>query len=96
MVPARTPAEALRLAQTTTESIQLLITDVIMPEMNGRDLADRLTAIVPGLKCLFTSGYTAEVIGRHGVLEQGVHFIEKPFTLRRLATMIQAVLDGEE
>jgi signal transduction histidine kinase/DNA-binding response OmpR family regulator len=96
VVPARTPAEALRLAQTTTESIQLLITDVIMPEMNGRDLADRLTAIVPGLKCLFTSGYTAEVIGRHGVLEQGVHFIEKPFTLRRLATMIQAVLDGEE
>jgi len=89
----KTPGEAIRLAQEHTGDIRLLITDVVMPEMNGRDLADRLASIKPGLKCLFMSGYTANIIARRGVLEEGVHFIEKPFSIKNLAAKVREVLD---
>ena len=73
--------------------IQLLVTDVVMPEMNGRDLAGQLKAINPGLKCLYMSGYTANVIAHHGVLDEGVVFIQKPFSTRELALKVREVLD---
>jgi PAS domain S-box-containing protein len=95
VVTAGTPGEALRQAEAHAAEIRLLITDVIMPEMNGRDLVKRISRITPGLKCLFTSGYTANVIAHHGVLEEGVQFLQKPFTLKDLAFRVcQALASG--
>jgi len=89
---AATPGEAIRLAHDHAGEIHLLITDVIMPEMNGRDLADQLTAAYPGMKRLFMSGYTADVIAGHGVLDPGMHFIQKPFSRTDLAKKVREAL----
>ncbi len=94
VMKASSPAEALRLAKTHADHLHLLMTDVVMPEMNGRDLAKKILAIQPHLKCLFMSGYTADVIARNGVLEKGVHFIEKPFLKHTLAAQIREALDS--
>ena len=96
VLPAAAPGEAIRLAREHAGEIHLLMTDVVMPEMNGRDLARNLLSLYPDLKRLFMSGYTANVIARHGVLNEGVHFIQKPFTMKDLATKIRNVLVGEE
>ncbi|MGA6927428.1 MAG: PAS domain S-box protein, partial [Desulfosarcina sp.] len=77
---AATPGEAVRLAREHAGEIHLLMTDVVMPEMNGRDLARNLLSLYPNLKRLFMSGYTADVIAHHGVLDEGVQFIQKPFS----------------
>ncbi len=90
---AANPAEAIALAEKETSEIQLFITDVVMPEMNGRDLAERLRTIRPGIKHLFMSGYTADVIVHQGVLDEGVHFIQKPFSLQELAVKIREALE---
>ena len=90
---ARTPAEALDLAVKESVCIELLITDVVMPEMNGRELAERLQRIYPKLQTLFMSGYTANVIAHRGVLKEGVNFIQKPFSKKNLAAKIRAALD---
>jgi two-component system, cell cycle sensor histidine kinase and response regulator CckA len=92
---AETPGEALRLATEYATEIKLLITDVVMPEMNGRDLAKSMQDIIPGLKCLFTSGYTANVIAHHGVLDEDVHFIQKPFSMHDLADKVRETLERE-
>jgi PAS domain S-box-containing protein len=88
-----TPGEAIQLARKHGGEISLLLTDVIMPEMNGRELADKLLTQYPGLRRLFMSGYTSDVIAHHGVLDEGVHFIQKPFTLVALAAKVREVLD---
>jgi YesN/AraC family two-component response regulator len=75
--------------------IDLLITDVIMPGMNGKDLAHNLQSMNPQLKCLYMSGYTADAISQHGVLDEGVCFIQKPFSLPDLATKVREVLDSK-
>jgi FixJ family two-component response regulator len=62
--------------------------------MNGRELARKIEKMIPGIKCLFMSGYTADVIAQHGVLEPGVNFIQKPFSLRDLAEKIRSVLES--
>ena len=90
---ACSPAEAIRVAGASAAEIQLVMTDVIMPGMNGWDLATQLRALYPHLQCLFTSGYTANVIADHGVLEEGVHFLQKPFSVRDLAAKVREVLD---
>ena len=64
-----------------------------MPEMNGRDLAKLISDIKPGLKCLFISGYTANVIAHHGMLDPGINFIQKPFSMEHLAVKVREVLD---
>jgi PAS domain S-box-containing protein len=92
VLAAASPGDAIRLAQEHGASIHLLITDVIMPEMNGRELAQRIFTLYPGLKRLFMSGYTADVIAHRGVLEDGVQFIQKPFTLKDLSAKIREVL----
>jgi signal transduction histidine kinase/DNA-binding response OmpR family regulator len=92
VLAASSPAEALRLAQENAGKISLLITDVVMPEMNGRVLSEKLNAIQPGLKCLFMSGYTADIISDHGVLPEGVFFIQKPFLLEDLAARVYEAL----
>ncbi len=95
VLAAGSPGEAIALAEENVGTIHLLMTDVIMPEMNGRDLARRLLSFYPDMKRLFMSGYTANVIAHHGVLDEGVHFIQKPFSLRPLGAKIREVLDQE-
>ena len=90
---AATPGEAIRLAREHAGEIHLLMTDVIMPEMNGRELAKNLLSLYPDLKRLFMSGYTANVIAHHGVLDDGVQFIQKPFSAQTLAVKVREVLD---
>jgi YesN/AraC family two-component response regulator len=82
------------LAKENSGEINLLITDVIMPEMNGKDLTQKLQSLYPQLKSLFMSGYTADAIAQHGVLDESVNFIQKPFSLPDLATKVRNVLDG--
>ena len=94
VLEASSPGEAIRLAREQTGRIDLLLTDVIMPEMNGRDLAKNLLSNRPGLKCLFMSGYTANVISHRGVLDEGEHFIQKPFSLNDLGVKLREVMEG--
>ena len=86
-------AEAIRVAGTHAGSIHLLVTDVVMPEMGGRELSERLVRTRPGLKVLYLSGYTDDAVVRHGVLESQSHFLQKPFTPGKLAAKIRQVLD---
>ena len=95
MVAASTPGEAIRLTREHAGDIHLLMTDVVMPEMNGCDLAKNLLSLYPRLKRLFMSGYTAEVIAHHGVLDEGVYFIEKPFSITALVAKVREALDSE-
>ncbi len=92
VVGASTPGDAVRLAAEHAGHIHLLMTDVVMPEMNGRDLAQNILSLYPGLKCLFMSGYTANVIAHHGVLDEAVNFIQKPFSKDDLAVKLRKVL----
>lgn len=93
VLAASTPCEAIRLANEHPGEIHLLITDVVMPEMNGRKLAERLMPLHPNLKLLFMSGYTSNVIAHQGVLNEGVCFIQKPFSMKDFATKVREVLD---
>ncbi len=92
---AETPGAAIDLARTYRGPIHLLMTDVVMPEMNGRDLAKNILVDYPDIKRLFMSGYTADVIAHHGVLEEGVNFIQKPFSQRDLAVKVRKVLAAD-
>jgi DNA-binding response OmpR family regulator len=92
VLAAASPEEGQQLAKDAVQRIDLLMTDVVMPRMNGRDLALDLLPRHPGLRCLFMSGYTADVIAHHGVIDEGVSFIQKPFSLRDLGAKIREVL----
>jgi len=87
-------AEAEQLAGRTPGPIHLLLTDVVMPGINGRVLAERLAPLHPGMKVLFMSGYTDSFIAGHGVLEEGNHLIHKPFTEQVLMVKIRELLDA--
>jgi PAS domain S-box-containing protein len=93
VLPAATPGEAIDLAKTHVDRIHLLMTDVVMPEMNGQDLAGQLIPLYPEMKILFMSGYTANVIAHHGVLDDGVAFIQKPFSMADMTEKVREVLD---
>jgi len=95
VLPANIPGDAIRLAREHAGEIHLLVTDVVMPEMNGRDLAQNLLSLYPRIRLLFMSGYTDDVIAHHGVLDEGVHFIQKPFSLPALAIKVREVLDSK-
>lgn len=92
VLPARNGAEAIALAEGCDDRIDLLLTDVVMPGMNGAELATQLVLRNPEMKVLFTSGYTEDVITHHGVLVEGVSFIGKPYTPSGLARKIREVL----
>ena len=94
VVAAATPGEAIRLAREYRGKIDLMMTDVVMPEMNGRELAGSLLSHYPDLKRLFMSGYTADIIAHHGVLDEGVHFIQKPFSMKDLGGKLREILEG--
>ncbi|MDZ7665267.1 MAG: response regulator [Desulfotignum sp.] len=93
MLSAATPAEAIDLAKAHADKIHLLMTDVVMPEMNGRDLARQITALYPAIRLLFMSGYTANVIAHHGVLDDGMAFIQKPFSMADMTAKVREALD---
>jgi PAS domain S-box-containing protein len=92
VLPAATPGEALALAREHHREIRLLITDVIMPQMNGRDLAKQVEALNPEMAYLFMSGHSGDVIAHHGLLDEQVHFIQKPFSMQDLAAKVRQVL----
>ncbi len=92
---ASTPKEAIRLAKANTDDISLLCTDVVMPGMSGLDLVKTLKASLPELRCLFMSGYAANVISHHGVLDEGVRFIQKPFLISDFAAKVREALDNK-
>lgn len=94
LLVAAHPDEALVLSEQTP--IDLLITDVILPQMNGRDLADRLIQAHPEMKALYISGYTDKAMAQHGVLETGTNFLQKPFSPAALSRKVRAVLDEKE
>ncbi len=92
IIACRTPKEAIELVTDHKEKIHMLLTDVVIPEMNGRELAGRIEAIFPGINTLFMSGYTANVIAHHGVLDEGVNFIQKPFAREDMMDKILEIL----
>jgi two-component system, cell cycle sensor histidine kinase and response regulator CckA len=93
VLQANSPKEAINLAHEHANEIDLLITDLIMPEMNGKGLAEELQSRYPRLKCLFMSGYTANAIVHRGILVEGVNYIHKPFSVPDLAAKVREVLD---
>jgi YesN/AraC family two-component response regulator len=95
VLAAATPGEALQLARAHRGQIHLLMTDVVMPRMNGAELASYVVALYPDLKRLFMSGYPSDIIAHHGV-GQGSDFIQKPFAMRDLAAKIRDVLDQKQ
>jgi len=92
VLTADTPAEAIHTARDHEGTIQLLITDVVLPEMSGKELAEEIMQIRPNIRVLFMSGYTANVIAHQGVLDEGVSFMEKPFTFEGLARKVREAL----
>jgi two-component system, cell cycle sensor histidine kinase and response regulator CckA len=96
VLAASNPGDAIHLANTHDGDIDLLIVDVIMPEMNGRDLAKQVVSIYPAIVCLFMSGYSGDVMAHHGMLDKGVNFIEKPFSMQDLAAKVRQVLEADE
>ena len=96
VIAVPTPEDAIRAAREHGNKIRLLVSDVVMPGMNGRVLADIVSSVCPGIRRLFMSGYTDDVIAHHGVLEGNVHFIQKPFTMQSLAAKVRAALDDEK
>ena len=93
VLTASSPGEALLTANRHDGEIHLLLTDLIMPEMNGRDLSKEITSFRPDIKCLFMSGYTNNVIVHQGILDAEVHFIQKPFSMQNLAVKVREILD---
>jgi signal transduction histidine kinase/ActR/RegA family two-component response regulator len=95
VLEAGSGAEAIALARQHAGAIDLLLTDVVMPDMNGRELAEHLRTEIPSMRILFTSGYTDNVIAHHGVVDEGVEFIAKPYDLATLARRLREILDRE-
>jgi len=93
VITASQPGEALILAEKHAGDIHLLVTDVVMPSMNGKELKERLEQVKPGIKVLYMSGYTANIIAHRGVLAQGVEFLQKPFATRDLTKKVRQSLD---
>jgi CheY-like chemotaxis protein len=93
VVEARTPGEALRIIEAG-HPVSLLFTDVVMPDMNGRQLADRAHKLRPDLKVLYTTGYTRNAVVHNGVLDPGTNFLPKPFTIDQLALKVRQALDS--
>jgi two-component system cell cycle sensor histidine kinase/response regulator CckA len=96
VIEASSPAEAIGTCERLEGTIHLLLTDVIMPKMSGKALAERLVGMKPGMRVLYMSGYTDDAIVQHGVLEAGVAFIQKPFAPHVLAAKVRQVLDATE
>ena len=87
--------DAIRMAAEFSGRIDLLITDVVMPEMDGRTLGERILSLRPQMKRIFMSGYTPESIARRGALDENAQFLQKPFSIQALTALVRKMLDGE-
>lgn len=94
VITSESPLEALDIAEGHPGEIHLLITDVVMPEMNGKEFATEFLKIKPGAKCLFMSGYATDLITNRGALTEGSHFIQKPFSITDLAAKVREVMES--
>jgi CheY-like chemotaxis protein len=94
VLPGGSPEEAVATAETHSGPLHLLLTDVVMPRMSGRQVADRVKASRPAVRVMYMSGYTDEAISHHGALEPGTHFMQKPFTADALLRKVREVLDA--
>ncbi len=94
VLSASTPKQAMGIARNYKGNVHLLLTDVIMPEMNGLELSKQLAPFYSGLKCMFMSGYSADSIEHRGILDKGQHYLHKPFTPRELAIIVRKALDN--
>lgn len=90
--PAASPQDALAICKETDQTIDCVVTDVIMPGMSGRELVKGISTLRPGIRALYMSGYTSDVIAHHGVLDKGVFFIQKPFDMNSIHQKIQEVM----
>ena len=93
VLTANRPKGAIKLVKEHVGDIHLLVTDVIMPEMNGLELANRIQALYPNLKRVFMSGYTSDAIAHHGILDEGINFVQKPFSKKDLAKTVRKALN---
>ena len=94
VLAAATPDEGLAICEANHRDIRLLVTDVVMPRMNGRQLAERIQKMCPKIRILYISGYTDNAIVHYGVLDPGLWFLAKPFTLSALIAKVREVLDS--
>jgi len=92
VIPAHSPQAGIALCENPLIQIDIILTDVVMPGMSGKEMLDRIAAIRPGTKALFMSGYTADLVAKRGVIEEGMHFIQKPFDMTTLAFKIEEAL----
>jgi CheY-like chemotaxis protein len=92
VLTAGTPAQAIQIAQGYKGEINLLLTDIIMPEMNGRDLSEKIYSIFPNIKVLFMSGYTADIIASQGGVDEVMNLILKPFSIKGLTNKVYDTL----
>ncbi len=93
VLTASTPKAAIETGNSCNQKIDLLITDVVMPSMNGRELAEKMHHLFPDMKVLYLSGYTANVISHRGILDDGMCFINKPFSKHDISVKVRQVLD---
>ena len=96
VIAADDTKHAIQICEDQDRHIDLLLTDVVMPQMDGRELYDQLSIIRPRLRVLYMSGYAVDVIARHGVLDRDITFIAKPFSLSTLASRIREVMERED
>jgi DNA-binding NtrC family response regulator len=94
VLSATAPETALSLVAASPVKIDLLVTDIVMPGMNGKQLQEQLATNQPAMKSLFMSGYTSEVIAQHGDLEEGLNFLQKPFTIQSFLEKVRKILDA--
>ena len=94
VLTAENGVEALRVSREHNGTIDILLTDVIMPEMNGRQLADAVSKERPGTKVVYMSGYTDDIIAPHGILEPDVYLVKKPLTPQKLTSSLREALNG--
>jgi CheY-like chemotaxis protein len=93
VLSAGTADAGMKLSRSFDGVIHLLLSDVIMPKMNGRELYEEMKKDRPGMKVLFMSGYTGSIIGHHGILERGINLLQKPFTIESLSRKVRSILE---
>jgi len=94
VLAADSPGDAILICQQQDRTIDLLVSDVVMPGMNGKELREKLESIKPGMKVIFMSGYTADVVAHRGIMDEGLQFLAKPFTPQALVKKVRKVLNG--
>jgi two-component system, cell cycle sensor histidine kinase and response regulator CckA len=94
VIPAHGGETALRIVERGDLAFDILVTDVVMPGMSGPQLAERMGRLLPGIKILYISRYTDDALGPHGILDEGIEFLAKPFTPHALAARLRQILDG--